>query len=163
MADGTSDSFAKITGQVQSWIKGESRKQGKEDWIIIDDYTYGANQPGSFGTNMGGSSGKTTFTDIPFSMPVSKASPLLFKAMCTGEHFSEVILTKRKSTGTNPDDYEVVTLTDAILTSYYKHGEMYSGQLNFKKIRSQTSRRTTTVRWDQQLIWNLTNLWEFSV
>ncbi len=138
MAEG--DLFLKVVSKAQGEIKGESVKEGKIDWIMIDRFSMGATLPGSFGMHSGGGTGKCTFSDISFSTQASKCTPLIFQAMGNHDQLSSVELVARKGTGTMQEDFLTLTLTDAVFTTYSldvsEHGApMVNGSINYKKIK----------------------------
>ena len=64
----------------------------------------------------GGGSGKVNVQDLSLTKWVDKASPVLWKHLCTGTHIKETTLIVRKAGG-KPVEYIKLVLIDAIITS----------------------------------------------
>jgi type VI secretion system secreted protein Hcp len=106
------DAFLKLTD-----IKGESVVKGHEEEIDILSWSWSMSQQGTAHTGSGGGAGKVQVSDLVISKMTDAASPNVVKAICTGKHISEAVLTLRKA-GETPLDYMVITLTDVLITSY---------------------------------------------
>jgi len=122
-------------------VKGEAKDDKHKDEIEIESFSWGATQAGTFAFGGGGGAGKVRFQDLHFSTGVSKASPLLFKACATGQHYKEAILTCRKAGGSRESlDFMKITLSDVLVTSYQAGGSSggdrptESLSLNYAKI-----------------------------
>ncbi|HEY5512337.1 MAG TPA: type VI secretion system tube protein Hcp [Geomonas sp.] len=105
------DMFLKIDG-----IKGESQDDKHKDEIDVLAWSWGASQSGSAHTGGGGGAGKVTVQDISFTKYVDKASPLLLKACCNGQHVHEINLVVRKA-GEKPLEYLKLKLNDCLVSS----------------------------------------------
>lgn len=105
------DMFLKIDG-----IKGESFDNSHKDEIDIIAWSWGASQSGSAHTGGGGGSGKANIQDVSLTKYVDKASPLLFKACCNGQHIREIDLVVRKA-GEKPLEYLKLKLSDCLVSS----------------------------------------------
>jgi len=70
--------FLKIEG-----IDGESQDKDHKGEIEIDSFSWGVTNT-STGGGGGGSTGKAVSQDFHFTAPLSKASPNLMLACCTG-------------------------------------------------------------------------------
>ena len=106
------DMFLKIDG-----VDGESIDRTHKDHIEILSFSWGATQLGSSGGADGGGAGKVSISDFHFTTKVSKASPKLFLACATGEHFKKATLYVRNRSS-SPDPYLKVTLEDCLVSSY---------------------------------------------
>jgi len=122
-------------------IKGESKDSKHKDTIEIESFSWGASQPGSFAAGGGGGAGKVSFQDLHFTSLVNKSSPLLAKACATGQHIKKAVLFVRKAGG-KQEDFYLVTLEDALISSYQSGGHAGSNTLptdqfsiNFAKIK----------------------------
>lgn len=111
-----SDYHLKIDG-----IDGESKDAKHTNEIQIQSFSWGNSNAGSSATGTGAGSGKTSFQDVHFTVPVSKASPKLMLACANGDHIKKAVLTVRKQ-GKDQQEFYVVTLTDIIVSSYQSGG-----------------------------------------
>ena len=151
------DAFLKIDG-----IDGESSDAKHKNEVEILSYSWGVTQPASGGPGSGGGAGKVSFEDFHFVANTSKASPQLFLACASGEHFQKAVLTVRKA-GKDQQEFLKVTLSDVLVTEFKNAGQ--GGEvdvpadqfsLNFVKVEfSVASQRldgslgdTTTGGWD---------------
>lgn len=110
------DAFLKLTD-----IKGESVVKGHAEEIDIMSWSWSMSQHGTAHVGSGGGAGKVQVQDLAINKMVDAASPNLVKAICTGKHIAEAVLTLRKA-GETPLDYLIITLTDVLLTSYSVSG-----------------------------------------
>lgn len=106
------DMFLKIDD-----IKGESSDSVHVDEIDIMAWSWGMSNSGTTHQGAGGGSGKVAVQDLSFTHYVDKASPNLMKLVCNGEHFSEAKLVVRKSGGTEPLEYMIITMKHGIISS----------------------------------------------
>lgn len=111
------DMFIKIAD-----IEGSSvdKKHAKEVDVLA--WSWGASQSGTFHAGGGGGAGKANFQDLSFTKWIDKASTKLFKAVASGQHIKEAVLTVRKAGGDNPVEYLIITMTDVMVTSYSTGG-----------------------------------------
>jgi len=110
------DYFLKITG-----IDGESKDSKHKGEIELLSWSWGHTQTGSEGMGGGGGAGKVLAGDFNFTMKISKASPKLFLACATGEHYKTAVLVARKA-GKEQQEYLKWTFTDLLVTSYHTNG-----------------------------------------
>lgn len=126
-------------------IPGEAQAEDHKDEIEIYSFSLGAVNTGSTHTG-GGGAGKVSFSDISFTKPLDKASPLLYLDCAKGRHFPKVFLYVRKS-GERPTDYYVITLSDVLISSFQTSGAAggdrptESLSLNFTKIEFSYARQ----------------------
>ena len=97
-------------------IPGDSVTDGHRDEIEVLSWSWGVSQSGTIGSG-GGGAGKAEFDHFTVGVPQSKASPLLMRAVATGEHLEEARLACRKA-GEQQTDYMVITLQDLLISSY---------------------------------------------
>jgi len=64
----------------------------------------------------GGGAGKVNVQDLSLTKYVDRASPVLWKHVCTGTHIKESVLIVRKAGG-KPLEYIKLTMTDCLVTS----------------------------------------------
>ena len=130
------DYFLQISG-----VAGESTDAKHKGWIDVDSWSWGENRPVSPAVGGGGGAGKVQFQDLHFVSRVSKASPKLFLACATGEHFKEARLVGRKA-GKSQQEFLTFTFVDVLVTAYQaggaEGGDVQPGDqvsLNFAKIK----------------------------
>jgi type VI secretion system secreted protein Hcp len=129
------DYFLKIAG-----VEGESQDHAHKGEIQLESFSWGAHQSGTMAFGGGGGAGKVQMNDFHFVMRNCKASPKLFLACATGEHFKEATLTARKA-GKQQQEFLKVKMTDLLISSYQTGGAGSGGDLpmdqvslNFAKI-----------------------------
>jgi type VI secretion system secreted protein Hcp len=105
------DMFLKIDG-----IKGESHDAAHKDEIDVLAWSWGASQSGSAQSGGGGGAGKVSVQDISITKYVDKATPLILKACCNGQHVKEINLVVRKA-GEKPLEYLKLKLSDCLVSS----------------------------------------------
>jgi type VI secretion system secreted protein Hcp len=108
--------------------------------IEVQSWSFGETQSGSMHEGSGGGCGKVSMQDFHFTMKVNKASPKLFLACATGEHFKKAQLFCRKA-GKQQETYLTWTFTDLMVSSYQTGGSAGSDivpvdqiSLNFAKV-----------------------------
>ncbi len=110
------DYFLKIDG-----IPGESTDDKHKGEIDLESWSWGATQSGTYAGGGGGGAGKVSMQDFHFVMRHNKASPLLMKAMATGQHIKEAKLTCRKAGG-EQQEYMTIKFSDLLISSYQTGG-----------------------------------------
>ncbi|MBA4156459.1 MAG: type VI secretion system tube protein Hcp [Gemmatimonadetes bacterium] len=110
------DYFLKIDG-----IEGESADDKHKSEIDLESWSWGATQPGTNSGMGGGGAGKVSMQDFHFVMRHNKASPLLMKAVATGQHIKEAKLTCRKAGG-EQQEYMSIKFSDLLISSYQTGG-----------------------------------------
>lgn len=112
-------------------IKGESTDEMFPDHLMIDSYSWGVSQQGTFsgGGGAGGSAGRCTVQDLHMTKLICKASPELFAAVASGKAVPECTLYVRKATGDKPMVYFQLVMKDVIVTSYQTGSGGGSGAL----------------------------------
>ena len=106
------DYFLKIDG-----IDGESTDDKHRGEIDIESFSWGETNSGSAAHGSGGGAGKASMQDFHFVMHFNKASPKIFLATATGEHFQKAVLSVRRG-GKAQADFLKWTLTDCLVSSY---------------------------------------------
>lgn len=103
-------------------IPGESKDKDHLGEIDVLSWSWGESNPGSFASGGGGGGGgRVDMQDFHFTMPVSKASPVLFKKCATGEHIKSGLLTCRKA-GTVQQPYLQYAFTDLLISGFQDGG-----------------------------------------
>jgi type VI secretion system secreted protein Hcp len=133
------DYFLQIDG-----IEGESHDAKHKAWIDVLSWSWGEAQSAqaTHGGQHGGghAAGKVAMQDFSFSTRVSKASPALFLACASGQHFKEAMLVGRKA-GKEQQEFLTWTFSDILVSSYQTGGSeggdvpIDSASLNFAKVR----------------------------
>lgn len=86
-------------------VPGESTAKGFEKKIELFSFSWGASNPVTIGPGQGGaSSGRVSISSFNVMKKTDVASPKLFKACCTGDHWDEMKVSLRKQTGTAGQD-----------------------------------------------------------
>jgi type VI secretion system secreted protein Hcp len=122
------DYFVKIDG-----IRGESQDKSHKDEIQVLSWSFGEDQPATMAFGGGGGAGKVQMRDLNFRKNVDRATPKLFLACATGEHFKQVVLTARKA-GKDQQDYFRVTLNDVLISSFTSDGDAQANSLPVETI-----------------------------
>ncbi len=120
-------------------IKGESTDDKHKDEIDVDNWGWGASNPGSMAHGGGGGTGKVSFSDLTFLHRVDKASPNLWKACATGEHIKEATLTSAKQ-GKGPQDFLIIKMNDILITSVSLSEANGSGSVPMESVSLQCSK-----------------------
>jgi len=121
------DAFLKIDG-----IKGESTDKGHSGEIEIESFSWGVGSTQS-NTGTGGGAGKAVFSDLTIVKIVDSTSPALFSTAASGKFLPAVQLTCRKA-GEKQQEYLVVKLTDATVSSYREGGSRHGGEFPTEEI-----------------------------
>lgn len=129
------DFFLKIDG-----VDGESVDEKHKGEIDVESWSWGATNIGSAGHGGGSGAGKVDPQDFHFVKRYDKASPTLFKAIATGQHFKTAVFVARKAGG-GQQEYLKITMSDVLVSSYQTGGANGSGvmptdqvSLNFAKM-----------------------------
>jgi type VI secretion system Hcp family effector len=102
-------------------IKGECKDSKHTDWIEVESLQWGVGRgisgpPSSTGSH---TSGKASFSDMTFSKKLDASSPLLMKAVSSGQAIAKVTVHVVRSAGTGVKvPYLVFEFKDCGLTSY---------------------------------------------
>ena len=130
------DILLKIDG-----VDGESKIAGHEDEIDILSMNWGMSNSGTMSIGGGGGSGRVDIQDLSLTKYVDKSTPSLMRSCCNGEHFTEAILTVRKSGG-EALEYLVLTMEKVFVTALTTGGSGGEDRvtenvtLNFAKFKS---------------------------
>lgn len=111
------DFFLKLDG-----IEGESPDSKHKGEVVIEGWSWGENQPPSYGSGTGGGAGKVTMQDFHFSMKVNKASPKLLLACATGDHIKTAVLVCRKA-GKEQQEFLKIKFSDCLVSSFQTGGD----------------------------------------
>lgn len=109
---GENDYFLKIEG-----VPGESKDGEHKDEIEVDRFGCVVRQAVSASNGGGLGAGRAEFHDFYFRMRTSKATPKLFLACATGQHFNKAVLVCRKAGG-KQEEYLKITLSEVLVSSF---------------------------------------------
>ena len=129
------DYFLQISG-----IEGESVDAKHKGWLDVDSWSWGETQTAQATPGGGGGAGKVQMQDFHFVTRTSKASPALFLACASGQHFKEAKLVGRKA-GKDQQEFLTWTFSDVLVSSYQTGGNeagdvpIDQASLNFTKIK----------------------------
>jgi type VI secretion system secreted protein Hcp len=130
------DYFLQISG-----IEGESTDDKHKGFLDVDSWSWGETQTGPHTAGGGAGVGKVSMQDFHFTTRTSKASPKLFLACASGQHFKEAKLVARKA-GKAQQEFLTWTFSDLLVSSYQTGGSeagdmlpLDQVSLNFAKIR----------------------------
>jgi len=118
-----SDMFLKATGQRTGEIVGESSDKRFPNQIDVIDWSWGMTAP----TAVGGSrTGRVLMDELKIVKRVDKASTALMAVMNTNEVLTTAVLSVRKSGGSLPLPYFVMTLSLARINGYQVQSDVDS-------------------------------------
>jgi type VI secretion system secreted protein Hcp len=142
------DAFLVFTGS--NLPTGETTDTAFASNIAIKSFDFGVSNNSSVSSDKPGSgSGKPSLSNLNFTKFIDNASPDLFQACCTGNHFPTAQLNIRKSGG-GQGVYMTIDLTEVYVSSYSCNGSegseipFESGSLTFQKIRFTYKPQATT-------------------
>jgi type VI secretion system secreted protein Hcp len=114
-------------------IPGDSTDAQHKNQIDILTYTQSfKNTAAPSSTGTGGGAGKVTCGDITVMKNIDKSSPLLIKAVTTGQHIKTGVLTFR-TVGAHEINYYVVSLKDVVITEIDQTDQSSSARI-FEKV-----------------------------
>ncbi|MCZ2135188.1 MAG: type VI secretion system tube protein Hcp [Burkholderiales bacterium] len=119
-------------------VKGDSQDAGHKDWMDVDNWNIGAHHPSGIKAGGGGSTGKTSFTDLNFTTHLCPASVDMFLFCSNGKTISKGKLECIRETGDSKLKYLVLEMENIIVSNYHTStaGEHPSADysLNFAKL-----------------------------
>lgn len=111
------DAFLDMYDSKGSKIEGESFDKHHEKKLQIRNFSFAVEMKHSAETGSGLGAGKVELKAFSFEVANSKASPVLFKYCCNGEHLQKAILYVRKAGGTQ-QDYYVWNFKELLITNF---------------------------------------------
>ena len=115
------DYFINIDG-----VKGEATNAKYKDQIVVESFSWGE-------TRVGSGAGKTQAQSFVFVQKTNKATPKLFLACATGEHFKKAVFVC-----VDKFEFLKITLDDCIVRSFQIAGDgdrpLEEISLNFAKL-----------------------------
>ena len=111
------DAFLEILDSGGTAIEGESKDSAHEKLLQIRNFEFGVSMKAdpTVGSGLGG--GKAEFKEFTFDVDNSKASPVLFRYCCNGEHCQKAVLYVRKPGG-KQQDYYIWTFKELSITNF---------------------------------------------
>jgi type VI secretion system secreted protein Hcp len=103
--------FMKVDG-----ADGESANSKHKNWIDVESFHWGANQPSSMHVGGGGGAGKVSFHDLTAVANVDKSYPAMLVNCASGKHIPKVQVAGAEAGG-NEVEYFKITLEDVLVTS----------------------------------------------
>lgn len=105
-----------LKGEKQGDIKGNCTMKGREGTILVQALDHEIRIPTDIQTGL--SAGKRIHGAMKVVKEFDKASPMLYQALCTGEHLTNVTLKfYRVSAKGTEEQYFTITLEDAVVVS----------------------------------------------
>jgi type VI secretion system secreted protein Hcp len=103
--------FLKVEG-----ADGESANAKHKNWIDVESFHWGADQPSSMHVGGGGGAGKVSFQDLTCNANVDKSYPTMLVFCASGKHVSKVQIAGAKAGG-DEVEYFKITLEDVLVTN----------------------------------------------
>ena len=102
-------------------VKGESKQEGKKDYIDIESWNWGARQGGHAEYGGGLATGKVQLKEFKFLCKNGTSSAQLFGHCTKGTHIAKALLECRKAGGDGKTyTYYTVKFETLIISSYYE-------------------------------------------
>jgi type VI secretion system secreted protein Hcp len=119
------DMYLRIDG-----INGESKDSQHPDRIQVLSWSWDVSQTGTAGVGGGLTAGKVEHHDIVIRKLLDKATPVLYKFCCNGNHVASADLYVRKAGGGDQAlEYLVIHFEDLIITSFNLGGLPQADQI----------------------------------
>jgi|SRR5690349_1521306 len=97
-------------------INGESLDKDHEQWIEVDSFSWGVDNPSSFSIGQGGQATQAHISSLNINKHCDASSVTLFKASTTGKHIPSGTLECLKLDGDDRVTYLKVELTDIMVS-----------------------------------------------
>jgi type VI secretion system secreted protein Hcp len=98
-------------------LDGESKDKDHTDWIELDSWSWGVDNPATFATGQGGQATQAHISSLNIMKTVDKASVALFKNSTTGKHIGSATLSCMKLDGDQRIEFLKVDFTDLMVSS----------------------------------------------
>jgi type VI secretion system secreted protein Hcp len=118
---GGGKTFLKLHG-----VKGESTDKAHKGEIDISSFSIGVNGGATHASGGGGGAGKVTFSSFTITKRIDKASPLLFKAAASGQHYKEAVVSFARKAGGEQRNYLEYKMTNVLISSF-QDGTAHNG------------------------------------
>jgi type VI secretion system secreted protein Hcp len=118
------DVFLKLTG-----IPGDSTDSKHKNEIEVLSFSSGVTMPlGPRSFSGSAPNERASLSDMSITKVVDSSSPALFKAVCTGQHIAEAVLSINRADGKGGKvEYLKYTLKDVVCSSYQASGSDGTG------------------------------------
>jgi type VI secretion system secreted protein Hcp len=111
------DAFLEIIDSKGAAIAGESLDKQHPNLLQIANFSFGTEMAHSASTGTGLGAGKVSLKTFTFEVSNSKASPVLMKYCCSGDHCQKATLYVRKA-GSGQQDYYIWTFKELLITGF---------------------------------------------
>jgi len=110
------DFFLKLDG-----IDGESQDESHKNEIQLLSYSWGGSQVTSVAGTGGSGAGKVSLSELSVMKYMDKATPRLFKALCSGEHIKTGVLSAVKA-GAAGKPFLKLSIEELFVSNYQVSG-----------------------------------------
>jgi type VI secretion system secreted protein Hcp len=97
-------------------LDGESMDADHTDWIEVNSFSWGVDNPASFAIGQGGQATQAHIASINIQKHCDKSSVALYKACTTGKHIPSGTLSCLKLDGDSRVEYLKIDLTDIMVS-----------------------------------------------
>jgi type VI secretion system secreted protein Hcp len=111
-------------------LDGESKDQDHTDWIEVDSWSWGVDNPASFAVGQGGQATQAHISSLNIMKTCDKSSVALFKNSTTGKHIKSGTLSCMKLDGDSRIEYLKVDFTDLMVASLQWSGAGEGNQVS---------------------------------
>jgi len=98
-------------------LDGESMDDEHKDWIEVESWSWGVDNPASFAQGQGGQATQAHVASLSVVKNCDKASVSMYKACTTGKHIKKGTLSCLKLDGDKRVEYMKVDLTDIMVSN----------------------------------------------
>jgi len=109
----TTNIYLKLNG-----VDGESLDHQHKDWIEVESFSWGVDNPSSFAVGQGGQATQAHIAAIGVQKRCDKSSVTLFKNCTTGKHIASGTISCLKLDGENRVEYLKIDLTDIMVANF---------------------------------------------
>ena len=99
-------------------VDGELMDQDHKDWIEVESFTWGVDNPASFAIGQGGQATQAHVAALALQKRCDKSSVTLFKDCTTGKHIPKGTVSCMKLDGDSRVEYLKIDLTDIMVSAF---------------------------------------------
>jgi type VI secretion system secreted protein Hcp len=103
-------------------LDGESMDDDHKDWIEVESFSWGVDNPASFAIGQGGQATQAHIAAVSVQKRCDKSSVAMFKACTTGKHIPKGTISCMKLDGDSRVEYLKIDLTDMMVSSFQWSG-----------------------------------------